>query len=140
MIKGQCYRDNDIRVMILGTDELEYIHYISIQKDFVEASVQIYFAPIHEDSLNAFIERAEVQGIGRPDNIQVQIDRWLQQHNGGKTFFTVPVKKIVDYMLETLRHNKIDMEDFNKGKDSYDRDKYYLPAIFPTSEEMMNED
>jgi len=134
---GDCYENNDVSVIIVGQDGLDYIYFIGVRFYVNNLNIdvrpaQIPFLPVHKDTLDEMVTRYTLTGNGTPAPIEDSIKAWLDINNGSKTYYTVPIERIIAIHLYILESNNIPLDTY------YDpRFGYNLPISFPTNEEFL---
>jgi hypothetical protein len=131
-IVGDCYTVGDLNLLIVGQDdELDFIYFIALMKVFLEARIQLPFAPVHRDVLDSFLKDVNSYGNCEPSDISHSLKTWLDTNDKMKTFFTISPVKIWDYLIQAIRDGKRELDNFKIGFGKDGVDQFCLPIIFP---------
>ena len=134
---GDCYRcrdghDDRLEILILGQEDNIGIYHIAIML----FNFYINFIPVHKDILNSDI----IELIGKNENkINKDIysdcqETWIKQNNGCRTYFTVPLKNILEYAVEMYKY----AIDNNLKHNFHQHGNIIIPMVFPTNKEMIS--
>jgi hypothetical protein len=120
---GEIYNDGKFSVLII--DREGDIYFIAIA--MVEKRVQCPFVPVSRSILENFTDTLfPMPEKIVPSDISESKELWLKQNDGYRTFFTIPINGIWEYLVSALKKSGTKPSDF--WKDSW----YVLPIMFPT--------